>query len=60
MALWIKILQAGAKHADCLSAHLQCGLMGRAVNAQCQAAGDDKTGTRQTAGKGGGGVHARA
>lgn len=60
MALWIKLFQAGAEYADCLPADLQSRLMRRAVNAQGQAAGDDKTGARQAAGEGGGGVHAGA
>lgn len=60
MALWIKLFQAGAEYADCLPADLQSRLMRRAVNAQGQAAGDDKTGARQAAGKSRGGVHAGA
>jgi hypothetical protein len=49
VALWIKIFKPCAEHANCLAAHIQCRLMGCTVNAQRKAAGDDKTGARQTA-----------
>ena len=53
-------LQASAKHADGMAAHVQCRLVRRAVNAHRQPTGDDKTGARQTARKRCRRVHAGA
>jgi hypothetical protein len=60
VALWIKIFQAGAEHADRASANVQRGLMRGGVDAQGQAAGDDKAGSGQAARERRRRVHARA
>ncbi|MNI34749.1 hypothetical protein D3C73_887480 [compost metagenome] len=60
VALWIKIFQAGAEHADGMPANIQCRLMCGGIDTQRQATGDDKTGAGQTARERSGGVHARS
>ncbi len=57
--LWIKF-PASAQHAHGAPANIQGRLMGSAIDAQGQTAGDDKTGTGQAAGKGPGGVQPRS
>ncbi|MNC68719.1 hypothetical protein D3C75_1193500 [compost metagenome] len=51
MALWIKFLQPGPQHSDCLAANIQGSLMSCAIDTQCQATGHNKPGLGQAAGK---------
>ena len=60
MALRIQTLQAGAEHSHGLARHIQRALMGRTINPQSQAAGDDKTALSQAAGKRLGSIQARS
>jgi hypothetical protein len=51
MPLWIKFFDACAKYPDRGTFYIQRTLMGSSINAEREAAGDDKSSPRQAAGK---------